>query len=127
MVLRGPRVVQQLPGTATGTTTESRPGTIGHIILDTKQAGERSAANPHAAFDAAGTGDVTMVDGMRSIAKAVEVPPEPNVYAPVLDPTGRRTEASAKARLLRPDFARSVTRFESRAGSQRSQVPYVHA
>ena len=55
-----------------------------------KQAGERSAANPHAAFDAAGTGNVTTVDGMRSIAKAVEVPPEPNVYAPVLDPTDER-------------------------------------
>ena len=60
---------------------------IGLIIPDMKQAGERSAANPHAAFDAAGTGNVTTVDGMRSIAKAVEVPPEPNVYAPVLDPT----------------------------------------
>ena len=94
MVLHRTWFVQQLPSPAIGTTIESRPGTIGLIVPDMKQAGERSAANPHAAFDAAGTGNVTTVDGMRSIAKAVEVPPEPNVYAPVLDPTERRTVAS---------------------------------
>ena len=30
---------------------ESRPGRIGPINLDVKQMGERSAGNPHAAFD----------------------------------------------------------------------------
>jgi hypothetical protein len=33
---------------------------------------------------------VTMVAGLRSIAKAMELPPEPNVRAPALDPTCER-------------------------------------
>ena len=36
---------------------ESTPNTIGRITLDAKQAGKRSAGNPHAAFDEAGTGN----------------------------------------------------------------------
>ena len=40
---------------------ESAPGVIGPITLAEKQAGKRSAVNPHAAFDGAGTGNVTMV------------------------------------------------------------------
>ena len=38
-------------------TPESRPGTIGHITLGTKQTGKPSAGNPHAGFDVAGAGD----------------------------------------------------------------------
>jgi hypothetical protein len=34
---------------------------IGPITLGMKQAGKRSAGKPHAAFDAAGAGNVTMV------------------------------------------------------------------
>src|SRR3984893_8644697 len=37
---------------------ESRPSRIGLISLDMKQMGERSAGNPHAAFDVAGAGNV---------------------------------------------------------------------
>jgi hypothetical protein len=37
---------------------ESRPSRIGPINLDVKQMGERSAGNPHAAFDVAGAGNV---------------------------------------------------------------------
>jgi hypothetical protein len=37
---------------------ESRPSRIGPINLGMKQMGERSAGNPHAAFDVEGTGDV---------------------------------------------------------------------
>jgi hypothetical protein len=44
-----------------------------------------------------------MVAGLRSIAKAMESPPAPTVRAPAPDPTERQTEASAQARLLRPD------------------------
>src|SRR5271155_1555388 len=40
------------------TSTESRSGRIGPISLEAKQTGERSAGNPHAAFDAAGAGNV---------------------------------------------------------------------
>jgi hypothetical protein len=65
---------------------------IGPITLDMKQTGKRSAGKPHAAFDVAGAGNVTMVAGLRSIAKAMELPPEPNVRAPALDPTCERLE-----------------------------------
>ena len=60
---------------------------IGHINLHMKQTGERSAGKRHAAFDEAGAGNVTMVTGLRAIAKVMESPPVPNVCAPVLDPT----------------------------------------
>ena len=60
---------------------------IGLIILGTKQTGKRSAGKPHAAFDVAGAGNVTMVAGLRSIAKAMGLPPAPTVRAPALDPT----------------------------------------
>ena len=60
---------------------------IGPITLGMKQTGKRSAGKPHAAFDVAGVGNVTMVAGLRSLAKAMESPPAPNVRAPALDPT----------------------------------------
>src|SRR5208283_426136 len=41
------------------TRAESGSGRIGPISLGAKQAGERSAGNPHAAFDAAEAGNVT--------------------------------------------------------------------
>ena len=63
---------------------------IGPITPDTKQAGKRSAGKPHAAFDVAGAGNVTMVAGLRSLAKVMELPPAPNVRAPALDPTDKR-------------------------------------
>ena len=50
---------------------------IGPINLDMKHTGERSAGNRPAAFDVAGAGNVTMVAGLRAIAKAVESPPAP--------------------------------------------------
>src|SRR5271166_3955397 len=65
---------------------ESRPGRIGPINLDVKQMGERNAGNPHVAFDVAGAGDVAWSRGISAKAGA-----------PVLDPTERRTEASARA------------------------------
>ena len=57
-----PGIVQGLPGAATTTGAESAPSTIGPITLDTKRAGKRSAGNPHAAFDEAGAGNVTVVE-----------------------------------------------------------------
>jgi hypothetical protein len=65
---------------------ESAPSLIGFITRGTKQTGKRSAGNPHAAFDVAGAGNVTMVAGLRSRAKAMESPPAPTVRAPALDP-----------------------------------------
>jgi hypothetical protein len=56
MAVRISAAVQRLQGSVVY--AESRPSTIGPITLEVKQTGERSAGNPHAAFDAAGTGNV---------------------------------------------------------------------
>ena len=56
VALRHSGAVQQLPRPTFP--AESRPGTIGPITLDAKQMGGRSAGNPHAASDVAGTGNV---------------------------------------------------------------------
>ena len=77
---------------------------IGLIILGTKQTGKRSA-EPHAAFDVAGAGNVTMVAGLRSIAKAMGLPPAPTVRAPALDPTCERLGVRLPGRLSRPEPA----------------------
>src|SRR5712691_8400505 len=67
--------------------TDSVASLIGPITLAAKHAGERSAGNPHAPFEVAGAGNVTMAAGLRATVKAVGHPPAPNVGAPVLDPT----------------------------------------
>src|ERR1035438_10700698 len=46
MVLYRARFVQQLLGPVHEASAESCPGTIGHITLDAKQTGTRSAGNP---------------------------------------------------------------------------------
>src|SRR6202171_1129991 len=56
MAVRITAAVQRLQGSVVD--AESRPCTIGPIILEVKQTGERSAGNPHAAFDVAGAGNV---------------------------------------------------------------------
>ena len=67
------------------------------------QTGKRSAGKPHAAFDVAGAGNVAMVVGMRSIAKAMETPPTPTVRAPALDPTDEREEETELSPTGLPD------------------------
>src|SRR5262249_42301929 len=74
-------------------TAESAAAVAGCISLGVKRAGERSAGNPPAPFDVAGAGDVAMGAGLRPTAKAVELPPDPTVRAPALDPTGPRLTA----------------------------------
>ncbi len=65
-----------------------------YISLGEKPTGQPSApvchrqGNPHAGLDAAGAGNVAMGAGLRPTTKGVEKPPDPNVCAPVLDPTG---------------------------------------
>ena len=56
MAVRNLAAVQRLSGSAR--IAESRSSTIGPITLEVKQTGERSAGNPHAAFDVAGAGNV---------------------------------------------------------------------
>ena len=55
-----------------------------------KRTGKPGAGEPHAGFDVAGAGDVTMGAGLRPRAKAMDEPPDPTVRAPVLDPTDER-------------------------------------
>jgi hypothetical protein len=67
------------------------PRSIGHITLDAKQTGTRSAGNPHAACDEAGTGNGFTVRILRhSQRKRGETDRlDLRNAAPVLDPTFR--------------------------------------
>src|SRR5208283_624469 len=56
MAVPNSEAVQWLPSGSTS--AESRSGRISPISLEAKQTGERSAGNPHAAFDEAGAGNV---------------------------------------------------------------------
>src|SRR5664280_1690381 len=69
---------------------ESRPSTIGHITLGTKQTGAPSAGNPHAGCDVAGAGNGFTVWLLRhSQRKRGETARlDLRNTAPVLDPTG---------------------------------------
>ena len=64
-------VAVRAAGTVRKLRWESAPDRIGHITLDVKQTGKRSAGNPHAAFEEAGTGNVTRGAGLRTNAKVV--------------------------------------------------------
>src|ERR1035441_573578 len=69
--------------------TESASCLIGLITLGVKQTGKRSAGNPHAAFDEAGTGNRLTVRTMRHSQRKRGATDRPNLRstAPVLDPT----------------------------------------
>lgn len=85
MDIRDDGAVRQLPRPLLQ--ADSVASLIGPITLAAKHAGERSAGNPHAPFEVAGAGNVTMAAGLRATVKTVDQPPEPKVGAPVLDPT----------------------------------------
>src|SRR3954467_8605117 len=61
---------------------------IGPITLGMKRTGKPGAGEPHAGFDVAGAGDVTMGAGLRPGAKAEDEPPDPAVRAPAPHPNG---------------------------------------
>src|ERR1017187_10388939 len=84
--------IQQLPAPSM-VRCESRPSTIGHITLGTKQTGAPSAGNPHAGCDVAGAGDGFTVWLLRhSQRKRGETARlDLRNTAPVLDPTGMAT------------------------------------
>ena len=56
MALRATRPLRRLPSQLPGSPADSAPNPIGRITHGTKQAGERSAGNPHAPFEVAGVG-----------------------------------------------------------------------
>jgi len=62
VALRRTRTIQQLPCSSPELDAESAPSLIGLITLGAKRTGKRSAGNPPAPFDAAGTGNVAMVE-----------------------------------------------------------------
>ena len=66
---------------------ESDPSLIGHITLDAKCAGARSAGNPHAACEAVGAGNGTMASRTEGECskETFEATGKPNVIAPALD------------------------------------------
>ena len=68
---------------------ESRPSTIGHITLGTKQTGAPSAGNPHAGCDVAGAGNGFTVWLLRHSQRKRGATARPDLRntAPVLDPT----------------------------------------
>ena len=57
MALRDAGAVSRLPHPVSRRPAESAPHPIGPITLGAKRTGKRSAGNPHAGFDVAGTGD----------------------------------------------------------------------
>ena len=57
MALRNPRTLQWVPSGAANCRVESAPSMIGPITLGAKSAGQRSAGNPPAPLDEAGTGN----------------------------------------------------------------------
>jgi hypothetical protein len=59
-----------------------------------------TARKSHATFDAAGAGNLMMAAGLRATAKALEHPPEPNVGAPVLDPTANGKKGCIQRRMV---------------------------
>ena len=72
MAVPNSEAVQWLPSGSTS--TESRSGRIGPIILEAKQTGERSAGNPHAAFDVASSElAVNQVDSMVQFLHSLDV------------------------------------------------------
>ena len=77
-------------GTAAEPTAESAASTIGHITLDVKQTGERSAGKPPAPFDVAGAGDGLTAGLMRHSQRKRGATARPDLRstAPALDPTG---------------------------------------
>ncbi len=55
---------------------ESAPGTIGHITLEVKLAGERCAGKPHAPFDEAGAGNGGTVSGPQRLQRSAWTAPD---------------------------------------------------
>jgi hypothetical protein len=90
---------------------------IGPITPGMKPTGKRSAGNPHAAFDVAGAGNVTMVAGLRSTTKVMELPPAPTVRAPALDPTDEREQETelCQTGLRRARESKPISHREAKA------------
>ena len=103
MAVRHSRAVQRL--SSAPRQAESRPGRIGPISLDVKQMGERSARNPHAAFDVEGAGNVARSKPFDPNRRAS---PRPYLGArggetPLRDsPSGHRHAGSAGRRGIHP-------------------------
>jgi hypothetical protein len=107
VAVRHSRAVQRLSSATRP--TESRLGRIGPISLDVKQMGERSAGNPHAAFDAEGAGNVA---GSKCFDPSRRASPRPYLGAPGGEslnctPFGLLSRGSAGSFRLRRGYGRS--------------------
>jgi hypothetical protein len=92
---------------------ESRPSTIGHITLGTKQTGAPSAGNPHAGCDVAGAGNEFTVWLLRhSQRKRGETAMlDLRNTARVLDPTGISTRMLRTSRSMNVGGAMGVLEY----------------
>ncbi len=116
MVVRDTRSLQRLSSLLLLIIPESGFHRIGLIRLDVKCAGARSAVNPHAACDAAGTGNGTTDTPKRARRRKRRIRPRSflRVTAPVLDPT--RIPTAANLSILAFAEAKSRTALRSSAG-----------
>src|SRR5271166_4637465 len=83
---------------------ESRPNTISHITLGTKQTGAPSAGNLHAGCDVAGAGNGFTVWLLRHSQRKRGATARLDLRntAPVLDPTGQRPVTARRLDVKRP-------------------------
>jgi hypothetical protein len=103
VALRHAGALWGLPDPAVVVNPESTPNTIGRITLDAKRAGKRSAGNPHAAFDEAGTGNGATP-----------------ATAPVPDPTERG--ALGNQRPYRDHLSKNLEELSGHAGENARKV-----
>ena len=105
---------------------ESAPDRIGHITLHAKQTGKRSAGNPHAAFEEAGTGNVTRGAGLRTNAKVVGATTGP--YRRRASPRPDRPSGSTacRVRTMRAAAFAKATSYDSPAWAADAALP-VHS
>jgi hypothetical protein len=101
---------------------ESRPSTIGHITLGTKQTGAPSAGNLHAGCDVAGAGNGFTVWLLRHSQRKRGETARPDLRntAPVLDPTGQYPGMCASAAARKSPWGNALL-----CGT-RSGCVYVH-
>src|SRR5271156_6864315 len=106
---------------------ESRPSTIGHITLGTKQTGAPSAGNPHAGCDVAGAGNGFTVWLLRHAQRKRGATARLDLRntARVLDPTGMATGKSPAVCAI-PCRYRPLAPMVARNGSATKTVHSHH-
>ena len=130
MAVRNARTFQPVSSRLTIVLLERYCELIGHITLDAKCAGARSAGNPHAACDAAGAGDGATETPKRARRGKPRTQPRRflRATAPVPDPTRKPTggisEALGSRHSLAVGFFRKSHDFTARFFTLPMQLAY---